>query len=61
MTFNEKGEPVVSWEPKLEEPEAALRRYIVLGKVKMSDPWTLVENEWDQWQYNFFQVVVEMR
>ena len=61
VTFNEKGEPVVSWEPKLEEPEAALRRYIVLGKEKLTDTWTLVENEWDQWQYNFFQVVVELR
>jgi len=61
MTFDGKGYPEVSWDPKILNPdEEAKRRYLILGKDQLTDPWTIVY-EGESWRYNFFQVVVEMR
>lgn len=59
VTFDEKGEPVVGWSPKLTEEEEAKRLYLVLGKKKITDPWSVVE--WDAYRYNFFSVIVDLR
>ena len=59
VTFDEKGEPVVGWSPKLTEEEEAKRLYLVLGKEKITDPWSVVE--WDAYRYNFFSVIVDLR
>ena len=59
VTFGEKGEPEVSWSPKLTKDEEAIREYLVLGKEKITDPWSIVE--WDAYRYNFFSVIVDLR
>ena len=59
VTFDEKGEPIVGWSPKLTEEEEAKRLYLVLGKEKITDPWSVVE--WDAYRYNFFSVIVDLR
>lgn len=59
MTFDEKGYPEVSWSPKLTKEEEAIREYVVLGKEKLTDPWSIVE--WDAYRYNFFSVIVDLR
>ena len=59
MTFDEKGEPDVSWTPKLAKEEESIREYFILGKDKLADPWSVVE--WDAYRYNFFSVVVDLR
>lgn len=59
VSFNEKGEPVVGWSPKLSKEEEAKRDYIVLGKKNLSDQWSIVD--WDEYRYNFFSVIVDLR
>ena len=56
-----EGKPLISWSPELKPEEAALRKYTVWGKAKLSDAkWSEVP-EGSEGDYNFFKVSVEMR
>ena len=55
------NEPVITWSPKLKPEDAALRKYTVWGKAKLSDAkWSEVP-EGSEGDYNFYRVTVEMK
>ncbi len=54
------GEPLISWTPELPAEQAALRKYTIYGKVRLSDEvWAVVDG--DASNYNFYKVTVEMK
>ena len=54
------GEPLVSWTPELPPEQAALRKYTIYGKAKLSDAdWSVINGNASA--YNFFKVTVEMK
>lgn len=56
----ESGSPKISCQPELSEEERSLRKYTVLGKVRLSDSdWVEVGGNLSE--YNFFKVLVEMK
>ena len=55
------NEPVITWSPELKSEEAALRKYTVWGKAKLSDAKWLEVPEGSEGDYNFYRVTVEMK
>ena len=60
ITFDETGNPVISWSPELSVEEASKRKYTTYGKVKLTDEWIEVMDGQEK-NYNFFKITVEMR
>lgn len=61
ITVDSEGKPHIAYSPTfLHDSEAAMRKYTIFGKVKLTDEWSEVAFG-DEGEYNFFKVTVEMR
>ena len=61
ISFDEDGDPVVSWRPMLDDEKASRRIYTIYGKSNLDDEnWTIVPKG-KETEYRFFKIVVQMR